>query len=85
MSMMSGLKGPWLMTQAVIEDVRDIARFERLERERQKDCARLVNGLHAIRGHCDQCDVRIRTCHPIEYRIRDNHGNVITADWVGHD
>jgi hypothetical protein len=45
-------------------------------------CARLVNGLNAIAGHCRICDSRIRESRPREYRIRDYAGRVITADRV---
>ncbi len=46
------------------------------------ECTRLTNGLNAIEGHCDRCDNRIRVSKPMVYRVRDNSGHIITADWV---
>ncbi len=49
---------------------------------RVAQCARYLNGLNAIAGHCRRCDARIRASRPAKYRIRDRNGKVITTDWV---
>lgn len=53
--------------------------------DRQDDapCPRLLNGMHAITGHCQRCDNLIRACQPRPYRVFDSNGNVIVApDWM---
>ena len=43
---------------------------------------RIRNGLWIEESHCPSCAERVRTCKPIEWRVRDTNGRVITCDWI---
>lgn len=50
---------------------------------RDKSCGRRLNGLAAVDENCcTSCRSVILSTKPIEYRVRDSSGHIITADWV---
>jgi hypothetical protein len=51
-------------------------------RDKDGDCPRLTNGLHAIESHCQRCANLIRACRPRAYQVYDYLGRVFTSDYV---
>jgi hypothetical protein len=72
------------VTTATIEapSVEDGDVQQDVSNKNDEQCRRLINGLHAIPRHCRQCDGRIFSARPREYRHRDYLGRVIVADWI---
>lgn len=42
---------------------------------------RIRNGLWVEGSHCPSCAERVRACKPMEWRVRDHNGRIIT-DWL---
>ena len=53
---------------------------------RDTDCQRMRrrvrDGLWIEASHCPTCAERVRACKPMEWRVRDHNGHVITADFI---
>ena len=48
----------------------------------EDECPRLLNGLHAIKDHCQSCTNLIRAFKSRPYPVRDHSGRIIVSDFV---